>query len=344
MLASGGGEQIEEEPSSPTEYPTSASEIPFSAKGLLFHLSALSFNSVLSYYKDIPPPSVSAHVFPDLSHLLSHYLEVSATGPGNLAQCPVSVLDAILSLFYLAIHTGKLGSYPSSAEDFRSGTWQPILYLSAQYHVPQIRFFACLISTQLLHKHPSGKVRLALIEDTLREPKSSDGILQQMVVEPLRSVAVGWLKTEVQTCLATEADGSRSVFVDGSAAEELPTLLFPQPPLVTSSINDDDKETVASSSISDQEMDSFISRLGFYTATLNFGYFLRSLGGVRASSAHIIGQLKDAYSTVRCKQLQMAIDEVRKRKVVEDVGEGGEELDLELRVCEYALEQIASKG
>lgn len=335
ILTSATEEQDGEEPSTPREYPTSPSEIPFSSKGLLFYISALSFDSVLSYYKDIPAPAMSPQVFPDLSNLLMYFVKTSSFGLESLAQCPVSVLDAILSLFYLAIHNGKLGAYPSSLDQFQTHTWLPILYLSALHPTPEIRFFAYLISTQLLHKHPDSKSRLALIRATLSASDSSADTRQSAVLEPLRSVAVGWLKTEVQNCLSIGSDDGDCILAHEQATTELPALLFPEPPPL-------DASGAGQGDGGEEDLEQFISRLGFYATTLNFGYYLMSIDGARARSNPAVRQLKSVYSAERCERLRGVMQGVRRRAAV--VKEDDDGLDMELTVCEYALEQVESKG
>lgn len=322
---------MDEEPASPTEYPTSPSQIPFSNKGILFYLSALCFDSVLSYYKDIPPPCVSPRMFPDLSALLTHYVEPSPTGLSGLSQCPVSVLDSLLSLFYLAVQRNRIGDIPLDKERFKHDSWQPILHLSAQHPIPEIRFFAHYVSTQLLLKHTSTKVRLELIFETLSLRQDVDPIFRQIVQEPLRSVAIGWAKSEVQRLVRQElTEDERTVLLDRGLVDELSADVFPDPP---STDHIFDPEGV--------EINHFILQLPFYTATLNFGYYLLSLASdtSRTDLDRVIQKLKDAYTVKRCESLRAAMEAVER----EGLAENDEGLAMELRVCEYALEQIEHK-
>ncbi|KAL9625176.1 MAG: hypothetical protein Q9160_000578 [Pyrenula sp. 1 TL-2023] len=323
-------EQTDEEPASPTEYPTSPSQIPFSNKGILFYLSALCFDSVLSYYKDIPPPSVSPQIFPDLSALLTHYVEPSPTGSDSLPQCPVSVLDSLLSLFYLALQSQRIGAIPHDKDRFKHDTWQPILHLSAQHPIPEIRFFAHYVSTQLLFKHASVKVRFELIIETLSLQEDADPIFRQIVHEPLRSVAIGWAKNEVRHHLQEGlTEDERTLLLEAGAADELAADLFPDAPFVHTP------------SPEGEELNNFVLQLPFYTATLNFGYYLLSLApdATQTDLGTVIQKLKDAYMAKRCEALRAGIEAVEREGLAAD----DEGLAMELRVCEYALEQVENK-
>ena len=122
-------------------------------------------------------------LFPDFAAILRNSLGASSSG--TLGSEAETAIDAVLFLgnFIVAGHTGML-----TVDDvlFKS-TLQRLSLLSANTLSPALRYQAHLLTSSILHLHPSDVVRLSFIKDTL----------EHCPYENLKASAVGWLKDEI---------------------------------------------------------------------------------------------------------------------------------------------------
>jgi len=153
-------------------------------------------------------------------------------GPG---QSQPAVIDAILFLGMLALHTGGLGDIPELTEGFFIYL-QVFSVISTNTSSPQCRFLANSHVARCLRAHPDEAIRLAYVRDTL----------EHCPFESVKAAVVGVLKDEIihaTTPIAKEGASSpstpNSIFGTRLCLTEIFDVLFPD--LETTLEGGDDK-------------------------------------------------------------------------------------------------------
>ncbi|KAI9687745.1 MAG: hypothetical protein M1822_001825 [Bathelium mastoideum] len=165
------------------EPPFSAEDVPLSRRGAAFILAARQSAPVL-YNVSTPVPITS--IFPTHLQVLRSVLGTSNSAEFSiLGQEPPALLDSLLALGLLALEHNQVGE-PASDEEFNDYLQKTSL-ISAHCPSPNVRYYAHYLTATVLRSHPSDKVRLAFIRDTL----------EHCPFENLKASAVSWLKGEL---------------------------------------------------------------------------------------------------------------------------------------------------
>jgi hypothetical protein len=223
-------------------YPSSPGDIPLSQAGSLFLVTSLIFSSAL-FGSMISPPALT--IFPDHAKLVKHF--IGADGPSNSGTEEPGVIDAILAIGLWLEHTNKFVSGPLEDEDFL-GHLQSLSLLSANTPSPTLRYAAHVLTSSILHAHPTDRLRLTFISDTL----------EHCPYEALKASAVSWLKEELVTA---QDRMSNNIFSSTVALGAAQPYLFPD----TSALNDASDEELT------QEM---TQAFPFHMAVVNFLYLI----------------------------------------------------------------------
>ncbi|KAL9106113.1 MAG: hypothetical protein Q9227_008813 [Pyrenula ochraceoflavens] len=329
-----------EEDQPATDYPTSPSAIPFPLTGTLFYLTALTFYSHFppSSSSPPPPPSISTPlpIFPSLSHLLNSF---TSTSP--LPAHPPSTLDALLTLLSTSLHpsSSTIGPYPSTLPTFQQTIWHPLTHLSASHPSPTVRYHANLITSGLLHAHPSPTTRLEIIKDTLK-PAENDDDEGALLKDPLRIVAISWLKTEL-----SQPSPSSSSFPDmpNNPFSDPTTLIEDLSPLLFPVLDGNASQETAS-------LEEFTSSLPFYTAVVNFVYFVllrrsnkeKNHGEEEEEGGMMLPQMaKEMIRSVKRMCSRVWKREEGRGEGDEEKGDGEREREvMEVNVCELAVRSV----
>jgi hypothetical protein len=186
-------------------------------------------------------------IFPTLSQLTSKFIGnsgVETTGSEN-----ASVIDAILAIGLWLEHDDKFVAGPLEDDDFLQ-LLQTLSLISANCQNSTLRYNAHVLTSNILHAHPTDRVRLTFISDTL----------EHCPFEPLRASAVGFLKEEL--ILAHERKRS-NIFSSPAALSAVQPYLFPY-------------ESVMSGETETELWEDFKRTYPFHMAALNFLFFLDS--------------------------------------------------------------------
>lgn len=214
--------------------------------GSLYLFAAMQASSILFE----APAVLYLDIFPCHPRMLESFI-----GDANMEGIGAekgSLVDAVLLLGFVALQEPSLGDLGKD-EDFNRYL-QRLSVLAANTASPSLRYHAHVLSSTVLHAHPSAHVRLAFIRDTL----------YQCPYENLKASAVGWFKDEVlSACTDTrealaEKDKEPSFFGSVDALDTIAPFLF--------SVN------IPSSS----EHSTFSLQIPFFLAVLNFYYILCS--------------------------------------------------------------------
>ncbi|KAI9877568.1 MAG: hypothetical protein M1830_003551 [Pleopsidium flavum] len=238
-------------------FPSSASAIPLSRVGALYLFAAKKASCKL-FGSPAFDPEIS--IYPDHAHIVENFLgSDNMTSIGTEAE---SLIDAVLCLGVFAFEDGLLGD-PRDDEHFNKYL-QRLSLLSANTPSPTLRYHAHILTSSILHSHPSDLVRLTFIRDTL----------QHCPYENLKASAIGWLKDEVITADKTahlDRAHQLSVFATPVAIDTAaPYILL------------DLAEALQQPSTSDS-WTAFKVNFSFYLASLNFYYLLLSSQHIRQS-------------------------------------------------------------
>lgn len=238
------------------EPPDSAEDVPFSEWGALL-LFAASIAKKMLYTDDALSSPIS--IFPHHAKVLSAYFADLAP-----SQSEASV-DAVIFLGLSALEAEAIGDIPDD-EAFNNYLLKTS-YFAVNSPSPSLRYNAHLLTSIILHSHPSDTVRLSFISDTL----------EHCPYESLKATAVGWLKHEIITAnLATSSqeastdESPTSIFSSSVALSKVAESLFPDLSI----------DLGTSAALPDAWM-HFNQNLSFYLATLSFYYFL-----LRAEQLH----------------------------------------------------------
>ncbi|KFX96263.1 hypothetical protein V490_03424 [Pseudogymnoascus sp. VKM F-3557] len=225
--------------------PTSPDDIPLSLTGCLFLTANAVFSSIMFKNTNVTLPALS--IFPSLSLITGKF--IGTTGLETSGTESPSILDAILSIGLWLEHTDHFVSGPLDPHDYLQ-LLQTLSLVSANCPEPTLRHAAHILTSNILHAHPTDRLRLNFISDTL----------EHCPFEPLRASAVGWLKEELVRAHTRKSD---DLFATPAAVAALQPYLFPYESLL-------DAET-------DSELwEDFRRTFPFHMAALNLIYFLNS--------------------------------------------------------------------
>jgi len=229
--------------------PSSASDIPLSHLGTLYLLVARKASSKLfSSLADFPDISI----FPDHALVVRNYLgRDSMTSIGTEAE---ATIDAVLCLGFTAYDEESVGP-PQNDTDFNEYL-QRLSLLSANTPSPTLRYHAHMLTSSVLHSHPSDLVRLAFIRDTL----------EHCPYENLKASAIGWLKGEILAASKHQDKCTKkpSVFVTPVAIDITAPFMFP------------DLSQTLQRPVTSESWTALKLNFSFYLASLNFYYLLLS--------------------------------------------------------------------
>ena len=213
---------------------------------------------------DAPTASPSFKIIPDFAAILASALGDPATG--STGAEPEPLIDAVLFLGFLAIYAGH--GMSTDDDTAYNNILQRLSLLSANMPSPALRYHAHVLTSSILHAHPSDLFRLAFIRDTL----------EHCPYENLKASAIGWLKEEIlsadkYTQENKDTTAERSIFSTPAALITLGPSLCPDP-----------DKLMQDQSISDSYA-TFQAYQAFYLAVLNLMYLL-------LSSPHLLSKLQ----------------------------------------------------
>lgn len=298
-------------PGSEDDPPASAADIPLSRTGSLLLLTARAVKQEL--YASAKDDELSLmNIFPEHATMLSNF--VGTLGPQTVGLEPEALLDTVLALGLIALEQNKVGE-PTDDEAF-ARYLQTISLISANTPSPSLRGHAHYLTTTVLRSHPHDLVRLTFIRDTL----------EHCPYENLKASAVSWLKGETLEANSpqaqSQADDSEStnIFATPVAISTVAPFLWPDLTSHFPSLDTDLPEAWM----------QFRQELSFYVAALNFYYLLL--------------QAKQLHETLGIKELQLAqyIEPLKQvaARFQEELGQGGEKLDLEGEGLEQAKADV----
>ena len=203
-----------------------------------------------STFFDAPTPVPLMNIYPEYTAILDTFIAEPQTGA--IGSEPAPLIDSILFLGTFIANNRPL-ALPPSDEEFNN-ILQRLSLLSAHRPDPELRYHAHLLTSELLHSHPSELVRLSFIKDTL----------EHCPYESLKASAVGWLKTEI---LSADSAAGQSLFATPTALTTLVPLLFEDLHPPTGGIDAKHQEQIIT---------DFRANVPFYLATLNLYYLLLS--------------------------------------------------------------------
>ena len=213
---------------------------------------------------DAPTASPTFTIVPDFAAILASALGDSPTG--STGAEPEPLIDAVLFLGFLTIDSGQ--GMSTNDDTACNNILQRLSLLSANMPSPALRYHAHVLTSSILHAHPSDHFRLAFIRDTL----------EHCPYENLKASAVGWLKDEIlaadgDTQEKEETTAEPSIFSTSAALITLGPFLCPDP-----------EKLMQDQSISDSYA-TFQAYQAFYLAVLNLIYLL-------LSSPHLLSKLQ----------------------------------------------------
>ena len=243
------------------ELPSIASDIPLSRTGSVYLLATMAASST---FFSAPPSLPPLHLLSEYAAILGSSLGDSATG--STGAEPEPLIDAVLFLGVLVLQNHNSQDLTSSEENDKvyNNILQGLSLLSANTPSPVLRYHAHLLTSSILHSHPSDDFKLAFIHDTL----------QRCPYENLKASAVGWLKDEL---LAADRKASAnpkhsvpdtavvpSIFGAPAVLSILEPVLFPNPETLMEGLSTVDAYV------------AFQANQAFFLAVLNLLYLLLS--------------------------------------------------------------------
>lgn len=225
-------------------HPTSPDDIPLSRAGSLFLITSFIFSAIL-FESKLSPPKLT--IFPDHVNLVKQFIGVG--GPSSIGSEDAGVIDALLAIGLWLEHMNQFVSGPLEDEEFLQHL-QTLSLLSANNPFPTLRYAAHMLTSSILHAHPTDRLRLTFISDTL----------ENCPYETLKASAVSWLKEEVIIAWERKTDNVFSTTVALGAAQP---YLFPDISLLAEA--------------SDEELVTELEQsFPFHMAIVNFLYFIAS--------------------------------------------------------------------
>ena len=211
---------------------------------------------------DAPTTSPSFKIVPDFAAILASALGDPATG--STGAEPEPLIDAVLFLGFLTVDSGQ--GMSTNDDTAYNNILQRLSLLSANMPSPVLRYHAHVLTSSILHAHPSDQFRLAFIRDTL----------EYCPYENLKASAIGWLKEELLAAdEIMQEKKETSIFSTPAALITLGPFLCPDP-----------DKLMQDQSISDSYA-TFQAYQAFYLAVLNLIYLL-------LSSPHLLFKLQIA--------------------------------------------------
>jgi hypothetical protein len=198
-------------------------------------------------FSNTTPSLPALTVFPTLSQLTNKF--IGASGIETTGSENQSVIDAILFIGLFLEHSDKFVAGPLEDDEYLQ-LLQTLSLISANCPNPTLRYNAHVLTSNILHAHPTDRVRLTFISDTL----------EHCPFEPLRASAVGWLKEELILSAQRKSD---NIFSSPAALSAVQPYLFPY-------------ESVMSGETLTVLWDDFKRTYPFHMAALNFLFFLNS--------------------------------------------------------------------
>ncbi|KAL9599007.1 MAG: hypothetical protein Q9219_004122 [cf. Caloplaca sp. 3 TL-2023] len=205
------------------DLPSSASDVPLSRPGCL-HLLCATITSNVFFHAPSTIPNLS--IFPILSSILANLLSDPSSGSIGTESLPI--IDSLLFLGSYIFETSGLGQLPEDEMVF-TDTLQRLSLMSANTPSGPLRYHAHILTSSLLHAHPTERLRLSIIQDTL----------EHCSYENLKASAVGWLKDEILAANAplhgdpppgtTPDHEQTSIFASSVCIESLSSHLFLNP-------------------------------------------------------------------------------------------------------------------
>ncbi|KFY73603.1 hypothetical protein V499_06317 [Pseudogymnoascus sp. VKM F-103] len=225
--------------------PTSPEDVPLSLTGCLFLTANAIFSSVMFSNTNVTLPALS--IFPSLSLLVQKFIGTTGLETSGTESPPI--LDAILSIGLWLEHTDHFVAGPLDPTDYLQ-LLQSLSLVSANCPEPTLRHAAHILTSNILHAHPTDRLRLNFISDTL----------EHCPFEPLRASAVGWLKEELVRAHTRKSD---DLFGTPAAVAALQPYLFPY-------------ESVLDTETDSELLEDFRRTFPFHMAALNLIFFLNS--------------------------------------------------------------------
>lgn len=202
--------------------PRAAAEAPLSKTGALFLLC----NRLASRSSAAPP---NFRIYPEHAAIAETFMIY------DNGQSQPAVVDAVLFLGQLALHTGGLGDAPGAVERFFIYL-QIFSVISTNAPSPQSRFLASAHVARCLHAHPDEATRLAYVRDTI----------EHCPFESVKAAVVGILKDEIIHATTAATTPTESIFGTGSCLREVFDVLFPDlEKLLGGSGADDDERSLS---------------------------------------------------------------------------------------------------
>ena len=265
-IAKPNEEEEEEEEDEETELPSHSNDVPLSRTGSIYLLSAMVASYTLFRGRPCARGFKIVPEFPEFAAILASALGDSATG--STGAEPEPLIDAVLFLGLLGIGSWK--GISTDDDTAYNNILQRLSLLSANMPSPALRYHAHVLTSLILHAHPSDHFRLAFIRDTL----------EHCPYENLKASAIGWLKDEIlaankNTQEKDEDTAETSIFSTPAALITLGPFFCPDP-----------ESLMQDQSISDSYA-TFQAYQAFYLAVLNLIYLL-------LSSPHLLSKLEIA--------------------------------------------------
>lgn len=283
------------------EHPSSPEDIPLSSAGCLLLFASYIFSSVY-FESNIPQPDIL--IFPDHAKLVQYFLGATSL-PGQEVNGD-GVIDAVLMIGIWLEESNKFVGGPLEDEEFLQ-LLQTLSLLSANNPSATLRNAAHILTTSILHAHPTDQVRLTFITDTL----------EHCPFEALRGSAVSWLKEEIITA---EERKSENIFSSTVALSATQPYLFPD---ASSLVGASDTEL----------LEELGQAYPFHIAVVNFVSFL---AGNKYS--HVVsGSMFTIVEEIYLSPLQVAV----KKAVGLTSGSGeakNEEQEVELSLLAHRIE------
>lgn len=173
-------------------------ELPLSRRGTLYLLAAKTASQYL-YGSTTDEHVVSLDMHMDI--VKSFIGDPFMSGIGSE---PLSLIDSVLLIGRACFHDDHNVIGSSTWEDFNQYL-QRLSLLSANTPSSSLRFQAHLLTSAVLHAHPSDQVRYNFIRDTL----------EHCPVDSLKVSAIGWLKDEM---VATNLNENKQSYQRGETA------------------------------------------------------------------------------------------------------------------------------
>ena len=241
-----------------------------SENGML-HMTALKAYTALIEKHEAP---FRMCIFEDHHRILAAFIDASQVG----TQAP-AVLDSVLILGWAAM-TWNRGYVKPNGDDSFFDYLHRLNAVSSDSPIASLRYQYHLFSSIVLHSHPSSKVRLRYITDTLVHCPYAN----------LRVAAVGWLRSETAAAFnVTPSIEYRSArpFQCPQTSREHEENVFATPSAITSVAS----HLFATPTVADDSEVRFQAQ--FWLATLNLLYFVYSSHSMCADLA--IHHLIDIY-------------------------------------------------